>query len=195
VRSVCLPRGEEEALSARDPRAFELLYDQHSAAVYSTALGVVHDRVQAQDIVQEVFMRLWRQPGRFDAGRGTLGNYLRLMARSQALDTVREARVARRARERLAAMVRSDEGRTDERPPAAAELRLDQEVVLRALVLLPEAQRQAIVLAYWGGLTSDRIADVLGVPVGTVKSRLRLGLRHLRGRCEPQLAGRSPIAA
>jgi RNA polymerase sigma-70 factor (ECF subfamily) len=185
----------EDVLSAHDARAFEHAYDQHAAAVYRTALRFVGDRAQAQDIVQDVFMHLWRQPTRYDAARGTLGNYLRLMARSHALDSVREARVARRARERMKAIVLLDEGRSEDRPPVACELRGEQRVVLRAIALLPAPQRQAIVLAYWGGLTADQIATRLELPVGTVKSRLRLGLRHLRGRCEAQLGEHPRLAA
>ena len=184
----------EGALQQRDARAFERVYSQHSPAVYRSALRVVGNRTQAQDIVQDVFMRLWRHPACFDAGRGTLEGYLRLMARSQALDAVREARVARRARERMKVMAVRDDGRADERPPRAAELHLDQEVVQHGLGLLPAPQRQALVMAYWGGLTAEQIAAVLGLPVGTVKSRVRLGLVNLRGRCERKLAAGPPLA-
>jgi RNA polymerase sigma-70 factor, ECF subfamily len=184
-----------DALTTRDTRAFERLYDQFSTAVYGTALRVVGNHTQAQDIVQDVFMRLWRQPERYDAARGTLANYLRLMAYTHALDVRREAQVAWRARERMKVLALRDEGRPDDRPPVAAELRGDRAIVLRALTCLPAAQRQAIVLAYWGGLTADEIADRAGLPVGTVKSRIRLGLGKLRDRCEPQLDAELRVAA
>lgn len=167
--------------------AFERLYDEHGLAVFRCAFGVLGNAVLAQDVVQDVFLRLWRQPERFDAERGSLGNYLRLMARSRALDLWREGQVASRARERLKVLALRDEGRPDERPAPAFDLRGDRLVVLRALSQLPDVQRGPIVLAYWGGLTAEEIAARTGVPLGTVKSRIRLGLLRLRTRCEPQL--------
>src|SRR5215213_5704453 len=167
--------------------AFERIYDEHSATVYRTALRILGNAAHAQDVAQDVFARLWRQPERFDAARGTLVNYLRLMARSRALDLWREAQVAGRARERMKGLVLREEGRPDHRPELAAELRRERAVVQTALERLPAAQRQAIVMAYWGGLTAEQIAERAGVPVGTVKSRLRLGLMKLRDRCEAQL--------
>jgi RNA polymerase sigma-70 factor, ECF subfamily len=180
-----------------DSRAFELLYGEHSATVYRIALRVLGNAAQAQDVVQDVFLRLWRHPGSFDAERGSLVNYVRLMARSRALDIWREAQVAGRARERMKVLALADEGRADERPAVAAELRRDRAIVLRQLSRLPVAQRSAIVLAYWGGLTCEEIAARLEVPVGTIKSRLRLGMMKLRERCEPQLgfAPELPLAA
>jgi RNA polymerase sigma-70 factor (ECF subfamily) len=175
-------------LCGRDAELFERLYDEHSAMVYRTALRVLSNPVHAQDVVQDVFTRLWRQPDRFDATRGSVGNYLRVMAHTRALDVWREAQVARRARERMKVLALRDEGRADDRPPLAAELRGDRRVVLSQLKRLPDVQRQALVLAYWGGLTAEEIAEQCGLPVGTVKSRLRLGLMKMRQRCETQLA-------
>src|SRR3954451_7416465 len=91
-----------------DAPGFERLYDEHSAAVYWTAVRVLGNATQAQDVVQDVFMRFWRQPERFDAARGTLGNYLRVMAHTRALDVWREAKVAGRARERLQVLALRD---------------------------------------------------------------------------------------
>src|SRR3954469_18823059 len=95
-----------DVLEGRDVPAFERLYDEHSVTVYRIALRVLGNSTQAQDVVQDVFLRLWRQPERFDGGRGTLGNYLRLLARSRALDLWREAQVAGRARERMKTVAR-----------------------------------------------------------------------------------------
>ena len=103
-------------------------------------------------------MRVWRRPRAFDARRGELGSYLRLMARSRALDLWREAQAAGRASDRLKLVVADDEGRVDERPSAAAERDETRDAVRDALRRLPEAQREALVLAYWGGLTADQIA-------------------------------------
>jgi RNA polymerase sigma-70 factor (ECF subfamily) len=175
---------------------FEQIYDEQSGAVYTAAYTVLGNVAQAQDVVQEVFMRLWRRPDDFDSARGTLPNYLRLMARSRALDIWREARVAGRARDKLKVLALRDEGRADDRPALAAELRRDRAIVLQALAGIPAVQRQAIVMAYWGGLTADQIADRSGVPVGTVKSRIRLGLMKLRDQTTAELAvGSRPLAA
>jgi RNA polymerase sigma-70 factor (ECF subfamily) len=176
--------------------AFERIYDEHSAGVYTAAFAVLGNSAQAQDVVQEVFLRMWRRPDDFDSARGSLGNYLRLMARSRAVDVWREARVAGRARDRMKVLAVRDEGRPDDRPALAVELRRDRAVVLRALARIPMLQRQAIVMAYWGGLTADEIATRSGVPVGTVKSRIRLGLMKLRDRTAADLAvGSRQLAA
>jgi RNA polymerase sigma-70 factor, ECF subfamily len=175
---------------------FERIYDEHSGAVYTAAYTVLGNPAQAQDVVQEVFMRLWRRPEDFDAARGTLSNYLRLMARSRAVDIWREAQVAGRARDRMKVLALRDEGRPDDRPALAVELRRDRAIVLRALARIPAVQRQAIVMAYWGGLTADEISARSGVPVGTVKSRIRLGLMKLRDRTLGELAvGSRQLAA
>jgi RNA polymerase sigma-70 factor (ECF subfamily) len=184
-----------DALEARDVALFEHLYDEYSLTVFRIALRVLGNSTQAQDVVQDVFLRLWRQPDRFDGTRGTLGNYVRMLARSRALDLWREAQVAGRARERMKGIALREETRLDGRPAACAEFRREREIVLVALMRLPAPQREAIVLAYWGGLTADQIAERSGQPVGTVKSRIRLGLIKLRERCEWQLEAELPVAA
>ena len=163
---------------------FEAAYDEHAPMVYDTAHRVLRDDVRAQDVVQDVFLRLWRRPGTFDERRGELGAYLRLMARSRALDLWREGQAAGRARDRLEIVVAQDEQRTDDRPAVAAERGEERAVVRDALRRLPEAQREALVLAYWGGMTADEIARRSGVPLGTAKSRIRLGLAKLRAEIE-----------
>jgi RNA polymerase sigma-70 factor, ECF subfamily len=168
-------------MSLSDPHTFGLVYDEHSRGVYGAALRILGNPAQAQDVAQDVFLKLWRDPQRFDGRRGELGTYLRLMARSRALDVYRESQAARRARERLAGVAVRDEGRVDDRPVAAAERDEDREAVQRALRSLPAPQREALVLAYWGGLTADEVARRVGVPLGTAKSRIRLGMTKLRG--------------
>src|SRR4051812_15891533 len=104
----------ERARPAGGARAFEHIYDEHSAMVYRTALRVLANPTQAQDVAQDVFLRFWRQSDRFDARRGSLPNYLRLMAHTRALDVWREAQVAGRARERLKVVALHEEGRADD---------------------------------------------------------------------------------
>jgi RNA polymerase sigma-70 factor, ECF subfamily len=175
-----------------DPVTFARAYDEHARGVYGSALRILNDPARAQDVTQDVFLRLWRRPRRFDAGRGELGAYLRLMARSRALDLWREGQAAGRARDRLELVVADDEPRVEDRPAAMAERGEERDAVRAALRRLPEAQREALVLAYWGGLTADEIARRAGVPLGTAKSRIRLGLAKLRGEIEGAAAGALP---
>jgi RNA polymerase sigma-70 factor, ECF subfamily len=176
------------ASPGRDADSFARLYDEHSGRLLSVAYRVLGDSALAQDVVQDVFLGLWRDPTRFDATRGPIGHYLRMVARSRALDVVREAQVAGRANDRLRSFAKAEEGPLELRPPAAAERHARSVVVRRALMRLPDAQREAIVLAYWGGLTAEEIAVNSSTPVGTVKSRIRLGVLKLREQCTPALA-------
>ena len=176
-----------------DPKTFGRVYDEHGRGVYAAAFRILGNSAQAQDVTQDVFLKLWRSPRRFDSRRGELGSYLRLMARSRALDLWRESQAAGRARDRLELVVERDEGRVDDRPAVAAERLADRGAVLGAIERLPQAQREALVLAYWGGLTADQVARRAGVPLGTAKSRIRLGLAKLREELEGSVA--EPLAA
>lgn len=175
-------------MDLREPAAFSRAYDEHGRSVYAAALRILGNPAQAQDVSQDVFLRLWRAPQKFDARRGDLGPYLRLMARSRALDVVREGQAAGRASDRMKVAVGVAPPREDGRPDAAGELGRDRAEVRAALRELPAAQREAIVLAYWGGLTAEQIARRVGVPLGTAKSRIRLGLARLRAEIEPAVA-------
>src|SRR3954468_6775599 len=167
----------------RDHAAFSRAYGLHARSVHAAAMAVLGDPAQAQDVVQDVFLRLWRRPEAFDARRGQLGPYLRLMARSRALDLWREGQAAGRASDRLKMVTPEDDGRPEERPDARLEREEGRGTVRDALRRLPSAQREALVLAYWGGLTADQIAQRSQVPLGTAKSRIRLGLARLRDEC------------
>jgi RNA polymerase sigma-70 factor (ECF subfamily) len=170
-----------------EPRAiaeFDETYRRHWRGVFGAAYRVLGRVPEADDVAQEVFVRHWREPGRFDSGRGELGSYLRLMARSRALDLWRREQAALRARERLAVMSVPDELPVHERPGDAVERDELRGSIHTALRRLPERQREALVLAYWGGLTADEIARRAGVPLGTAKSRIRMGLDRLRDDAE-----------
>ncbi|MCA9847403.1 MAG: sigma-70 family RNA polymerase sigma factor [Dehalococcoidia bacterium] len=173
-----------EALGRGDIQALEQLYDRYSALVFSVSLRVLHDPQLAEDVVQEVFLRLWRQPASFDPGRGRFISWLMSVTRNRALDELR--RVSRRNRSEdqeddesnpLDAVATSD--RMDD-PALGAELREQREAVRTAMTRLPPEQRRAIELAYFSGLTQAEISDVTGDPLGTVKTRIRLGMRKLR---------------
>ncbi len=165
-------------MELRDPEAFQTVYATHSRRVYANAYRILRDPVKAEDTVQDVFLRLWLHPDRFDASRGDLGSYLALMARSRALDIARSDSAGARAGERLVAAVEADPPQA-ERPDEQVEAR-DRSARLRAAVgRLPKLQREAVALAFWGDLPAREIAQRTGVPLGTARSRLRLGIEKL----------------
>lgn len=179
-----------------DPSTFAAAYDRYAPGVYGSAMRILGDPVRAQDVTQDVFLRIWRTPSRFDARRGELGSYLRLMARSRALDLWREQQAAGRAQDRMeSTAAHQATWSDDDRPANVIELRAQRDVVRDALARLPLKQREAIVLAYFGGLTADEIARRAGVPLGTAKSRLRLGLDKLRAELGDVLESPHALAA
>lgn len=183
-------------MNLSDPATFSRVYDEQSRGVYAAAYRILNNAAQAQDVVQDVFLKVWRRPGSFDARRGELGSYLRLMARSRALDLWREGQAAGRAGDRLKLAASGEETRPEDRPSLMAERADVRRTVQGALRELPEHQREAVVLAHWGGLTADEIARRSGVPLGTAKSRIRLGLTKLREEFGDQLADfREPVEA
>ena len=175
-------------MNLRDPHDFSRAYDEHNRSVYAAAHRVLGDHALACDVVQDVFLRLWRRPHAFDAARGDLGTYLRMMGRSRAVDLWRESQTRGRASDRLKIVVGADAGREGARgdvPGVELERDADREVVRAALKGLPVAQREALVLAYWGGMTAEQIASEKSIPLGTAKSRIRLGLAKLRVDLDP----------
>ena len=161
------------------PATFRSLYEEHAPAVYAAALRILGRAAAAEDVTQEVFLRHWLDPGRFDAARGELGPYLRLMARSRALDLWRREQAAGRARDRLELVTSPEEVRVDEAPALAAEREERRAAVRSELRRLPPREREALVLTYWGGLSGREVAEATQAPLGTAKSRVRQGLRRL----------------
>jgi RNA polymerase sigma-70 factor (ECF subfamily) len=160
-----------------DPHAFERAYREHRAHALAAARGVLRDPDSAEDVVQDVFVHLWRRPRAFDERRGSLHGYITMLARSRAIDRWRTQAVQESALERLEARTTA----THER--SAAEHVIERESAARAASLvdgLPAPQREAILLTFAKGLTSSEIAAAVAVPAGTVKSRVRLGLDKLR---------------
>ena len=172
------------AMDLSDPQTFRQVFEEHERGVHAAAMRILGNAAQAQDVVQDVFLRVWRRPNCFDARRGELGSYLRLMARSRALDLWREGQAAGRASDRLKIVVGGAEPRVEEQPVSAVERDDTRETVREALRRLPEPQREALVLAYWGGLTADEIARRAGIPLGTAKSRIRLAMAKVRAEIE-----------
>jgi RNA polymerase sigma-70 factor (ECF subfamily) len=146
------------AMDLSDPTMFRQVFEAHERGVHAAAMRILGNGAQAQDVVQDVFLRVWRRPHAFDAGRGEIGTYLRLIARSRALDLWREAQVAGRGSDRLK-VVAEAERQVEDSPATAAERHHTRKRVREALSRLPEPQREALVLAYWGGLTADEAAD------------------------------------
>jgi RNA polymerase sigma-70 factor (ECF subfamily) len=171
-------------MDLRDPATFSRVYADHAAEVESIARRVLGDGAHAQDVAHDVFLRLWTNPAAYDASRGPVGAYLRLLARSRAIDAQRSRRAAERAGDRFRATV-EDARPVAEAGPASAEAREVRRELGRALRTLPDCQRQAVLLAYWGDLPDHQVARRAGVPVGTAKSRIRLGLRRLRASYQP----------
>lgn len=167
-----------ELVAQQDAGALEALYDRYGRAAYSLARRILTEETLAQDVVQEVFLSLWRDARRFDAGRGTVATYLLSMTHHRAVDVVRREENLRRWRT-------SDEGLELAPDPKA---RVEDEVeaserraeVRAALKDLPDPQRQALLLAYFGGYTQREVAALVGVPLGTVKTRMAAGMRKMK---------------
>lgn len=155
--------------------AFDALFKQLSGPVYHAALAVMRDRAQAEEVSQEVLMEIWRTAGRFDPGRGSAAAWALTIARRRAIDRVRST-VAEATRERRDGEVPVAWDQVSE----TVEDIIDRERLTSSLDRLSGPQRQAIMLAFYGGHTHSEIAVILGVAVGTVKSRIRVGLERLR---------------
>jgi RNA polymerase sigma-70 factor (ECF subfamily) len=183
-----------EALEDRDERALEMLYDRHGDYVYSVCLRMVGDVQLAEDLSQEVFLRLWRRPDLFDVSRGRFLTWLLSVARNRAIDERRSR--GRRFRFETPPSVNAEEmlelAPTDEVRDTAV-VSEERVIVQRALATLPPEQRLAIQLAYFGGYTQQEIAQGLHQPLGTVKTRIRLGLQKLRTLLMEQHGGNGPL--
>jgi RNA polymerase sigma-70 factor (ECF subfamily) len=161
-------RREESALGA--------IYDRYGRLVYTIALRITGDREAAEEVMQDVFQAVWQGVGSFQPG-GSFAAWLTGIARHRAIDLTRSRRYRARARESVLEEYAAGDSMAGDAPADALVLRT---VVQEALHELPPTQREAIELAYYGGLTHVEIAGRLGEPIGTVKSRMRLGLTRLR---------------
>jgi RNA polymerase sigma-70 factor (ECF subfamily) len=166
-----------ERLAGGDLGSLERLYDQYGAMSFSIAFRITGDRASAEDVVQEAFLGAWRNAARYADARGSVKTWLLSIVHHRAIDAVRRRRPTAELPETEASIPS-----TLVIPDTWTEISasLDREAVRAALDTLPAVQRNAIELAYFGGLTQSEIAERTGVPLGTVKGRMRLGLDGLR---------------
>lgn len=170
-----------------DPEAFEVLYDRHGGAAYSLAYRIVGDRAAAEEVTQEAFISVWRSGARFDAARGSVRSWLLSIVRNRAIDFLR-------SRAGKAPKLTFDDDSVLEQRPAEESTEgeaLERETAAElrgALGNLPGEQSKVIELAYFGGFSHSEIAQILGLPMGTVKGRMRLGLEKIRGELAEGLA-------
>lgn len=167
-------RGDESALAA--------VYDRYRLILFGLTMRILHDRQEAEDCLQEAFLQVWRRAGDFDEARGRAFTWLVTIARSRALDRLRAAGSRARIATEAAATGR------DEISDAAADAQRSERAntVRKALAELPEEQRNALLLAYFEGLTQTEIAARLSAPLGTIKTRMRAGLIRLRELLGPR---------
>jgi RNA polymerase sigma-70 factor, ECF subfamily len=174
-------------IGAKDPEAFEVFYDRHGGVAYSLAYRIVGERAAAEDVTQEAFISLWRSGARFDSTRGSVRSWMLSIVRNRAIDFLRSK--AGKAPK----LTFDDDSILEQRP---SEELTDDEAMRRetasevrgALGQLPGDQSKVIELAYFGGFSHSEIARMLGVPLGTVKGRMRLGLEKIRGELAEGLA-------
>jgi RNA polymerase sigma factor (sigma-70 family) len=165
-------------IASHDPAALEELYDRHGGACYGLARRVVADDQLAQDVVQEVFLAIWRGAATYDGSRGTLSTWLYALTHHKSVDAVRRAQRHSGRRTSEDALITEADPAPGVDEQALASVRRDQ--VRAALADLPEPQRRALMLAYFGGYSQSEIAAMTGIPLGTVKTRTLAALRRLR---------------
>lgn len=174
---------EDQELLARitggDQLALAALFDRYGSTALGVALKVCNNRVLAEDVVQEAFLSIWQRAGRFDAGRGTLAAYLFAAVHNKAVDSVRHESSVRRREEATMDTLTETAG---EEVLEAAWLGVRRKEVRAAVEGLSPVQREALELAYFSGLTYTEVADRLGIPLGTAKTRLRDGMIRLRAQ-------------
>jgi RNA polymerase sigma-70 factor (ECF subfamily) len=166
-----------EALAAGQVDALAELYDRYGGLAYSVALRILDDPGWAEDVVQDAFLKLWHGAGRFDSRRGSLRTWVITTVRNRSIDYLR----GRSAHERQEREIPADTAATGagSDPWSDVSASIEREVVKDALASLPAEQRQAVELSYFGGYSHREISEMVGVPLSTVKSRMRLALEKL----------------
>jgi RNA polymerase sigma-70 factor (ECF subfamily) len=174
-------RGDESALAA--------IYDRYNSILLGLLLRILHSRVEAEDVLQEVFLQIWQRAANFDEARGRAFTWMVTLARSRAIDRLRA----------LQSRQRADDTALRDAPEAVGDAGDDvyhgeqREIVRAALAEIPEEQRRALLLAYFEGLTQSEIAERLGQPLGTVKTRMRSGMSKLRDVLSERMGWRTGL--
>jgi len=163
------------AIAAHDEAALACLYDRYRLILFGLLLRILNSREEAEDVLQEVFLQIWRRAGNFDEGRGQAFTWMVTLARSRAIDRLRVLA----ARQRLATSATHETAEVSDAVADAAGSE-QREIVAGALAQIPDEQRRTLMLAYFEGLTQSEIATRLGAPLGTVKTRMRSGMIKLR---------------
>lgn len=176
-----------EQIAARDQTALAQFYDVTNRLAFGLILRILSDRATAEEVLLDVYTQVWRQAGNYSRERGTPLAWLLTIARSRALDRLRAGRQEMQRKESLDAVAESRSLAAT--PEAATATNEQQRLVRRALASLPPEQRQIIELAYFSGLSQSEIAAHLGQPLGTVKTRTRLGMMKLKELLAPMMAG------
>ncbi len=167
-----------EAVKCGDESALAALYDRYASILFGLLLRILHDRAEAEDVLQDVFWRVWQQAANYDETRGRAFTWLVTIARSRAIDRVRSLGSRERTIEEAA---RANELFAPVNNAVTQAIASEQrEIVSRALAQIPEEQRRTLMLAYFEGLTQSEIAARTNEPLGTVKTRTRAGLTRLR---------------
>jgi RNA polymerase sigma-70 factor (ECF subfamily) len=174
-------------IGEKDPEAFEVFYDRHGGAAYSLAYRIVGEPGAAEDVTQEAFISIWRSGARFDRTRGSVRSWMLSIVRNRAIDSLRSGGA------KAPKLTFDDDAVLEQRPSdelteEEAMRRETASEVRGALGQLPGDQSKVIELAYFGGFSQSEIARMLGVPLGTVKGRMRLGLEKIRGEMAEGLA-------
>lgn len=165
------------SVAAGDRTAFAEIYDRISSRVLGLVVRVLRDRSQSEEVTQEVFLEIWQQAAKFDANKGSGMAWVLTMAHRRAIDRIR---ASQKSHERDLKIGIRDMERDFDHVSEAVEIRVENERVKRAMSRLTPLQREAVILAYYGGYSHSEMADILGIPLGTVKTRLRDGMIRLR---------------
>ena len=165
-----------KAIAARDEAALAQLYDLYRVILFGLLMRILNNREEAEDVLQEVFLQVWRRAADFDENRGRPFTWLVTLARSRGIDRLRTLA----ARERVATAGAQDEAEAVSDAASDAFRSEQREVVNNALAQLPDEQKRLLLLAYFDGLSQSEIAARVGAPLGTVKTRMRTGMEKLR---------------
>ena len=167
-------------ISSRDPKALEELYDRYSRLVYSLVYSIVKIQEDAEDVLQEIFLQAWEKASTFDSAKGSVYTWLMTLTRNRAIDRIRSKSYRSRDRSDMEIEIEMLPNTTESTPLDAVVAGERTREVKQALDQLPNEQREIIMFAYFGGYTQSEISQQLNVPLGTVKTRMRLGMKKLQ---------------